>query len=271
MMDGGDLKTIHRRYGGDLQTVNRQYGGIFGLLASLTGLGERELKQMSDPLKQQMLMQRGGFPWALAGLSLLPMLLGKGQADSIRYQMQTTRDPLMQRGGLTLPPMVLSKGMPLLKQLGIPLAMGALASLGDNVVDKVFGEGTVKRTQRRRVQRNLRAPRRSRMTRRTQRVPRRRTAVTRRRTAIPPKVKGKRSSSNPLKGVLKRKTREIVQNNLQNVGRQIFEKAQKRNLRLESSPTIDNPFTQKLQKSINSQLTPRTTVTSSHIGQSINI
>ena len=269
MMDGGDLKTHPRRYGGDLQTVNRQHGGIFGLLYKLTGLGEREFKQMSDPLKQQMLMQRGGFPWALAGLSLLPMLLGKGQADSIRYQMQTTRDPLMQRGGLTLPPMVLSKGLPLLKQLGIPLAMGALASIGDNVVDKVFGDGKTQRVQRKRVQRKRVqrrvSNRRSRVTRRT-RAPRRRTAIPRKKV-----VKGKRSSSNPLKGVLTRKTREIVQNNLQNVGRQIFEKAQKRNLRLESSPTSDNPFTQKLQKSINSQLRPRTTVSSSHIGQAINI
>ena len=117
--------------GGDLKTLPRQHGGIFGLLGKLFGLGPGELqKQMSDPIKQQMLMQRGGFPWALAGLSLLPTLLGKGEQDRIRNQMKTARDPIMQRGGLTVPPALITKGLPLLKQIGIPAAMGALASLG---------------------------------------------------------------------------------------------------------------------------------------------
>ena len=145
-MDGGDLKTLN---GGDLKTLSRQHGGIFGLLGKLFGLGLSDKqhggiigllgklfglgpgelqKQMSDPIKQQMIMQRGGFPWALAGLSLLPALLGKGEEDRIRNQMQMTRDPIMQRGGLAIPPALISKGLPLLKQIGIPTAMGALAS-----------------------------------------------------------------------------------------------------------------------------------------------
>ena len=96
-MDGGDLKTLNRWHGGDLKTLSRQHGGIFGLLGKLFGLGPGELqKQMSDPIKQQMIMHRGGFPWALAGLSLLPALLGKGEEDRIRNQMQMTRDPIMQ-------------------------------------------------------------------------------------------------------------------------------------------------------------------------------
>ena len=99
---------------------------------------------MSDPIKQQMTMQRGGFRLALAGLSLLPALLGKGEEDRIRNQMQMTRDPIMQRGGLAIPPALISKGLPLLKQIGIPTEMGALASLGDNLVDEIFGDGKTK-------------------------------------------------------------------------------------------------------------------------------
>ena len=143
--------------GGDLKTLPRQHGGIFGLLGKLFGLGPGELqKQMSDPIKQQMLMQRGGFPWALAGLSLLPTLLGKGEQDRIRNQMKTARDPIMQRGGLTVPPALITKGLPLLKQIGIPAAMGALASLGDNLIDKVFGEGK-KRVHRKMMKRSRKA------------------------------------------------------------------------------------------------------------------
>ena len=158
-MDGGDLKTLNRWHGGDLKTLSRQHGGIFGLLGKLFGLGLSDKqhggifgllgklfglgpgelqKQMSDPIKQQMIIQRCGFPWALAGLSLLPALLGKGEEDRIRNQMQMTRDPIMQRGGLAIPPALISKGLPLLKQIGIPTAMGALASLGDNLVDEIL-------------------------------------------------------------------------------------------------------------------------------------
>ena len=150
---GGCLKiffAINQRTmdGGDLKTLPRQHGGMFGLLGKMFGFGPGDLqKQMSDPIKQQMMMQRGGFPWALAGLSLLPMLMGKGQEDRIRNQMKVTRDSIMQRGGLAIPPALISKGIPLLKQIGIPVAMGALASLGDNVMDKIFGDGNIRRTK----------------------------------------------------------------------------------------------------------------------------
>ena len=134
--------------GGDLKTLPRHHGGIFGLLGKLFGLGPDDLqKKMSDPIKQQMMMQRGGFPWALAGLSLLPALMGRGQEDRIRNQMKVTRDPIMQRGGLAIPPALISKGLPLLKQIGIPVAMGVLASLGDNVMDEIFGDGKAIRTK----------------------------------------------------------------------------------------------------------------------------
>ena len=89
--------------GGDLKTLQRQSGGLFGMMGRMLGLGPKELQQqMSDPVKQQILVQRGGFPWALAGLSMLPMLMGKGQEDVIRNQMKTTREPAMQRGGFIL-------------------------------------------------------------------------------------------------------------------------------------------------------------------------
>ena len=130
------------------ELFDKQHGGIFSLLGKLFGLGPGELqKQMSDPIKQQMIMQRGGFPWALAGLSLLPALLGKGEEDRIRNQMQMTRDPIMQRGGLAIPPALISKGLSLLKQIGIPTALGALASPGDNIVDEIFGDGKPRRNK----------------------------------------------------------------------------------------------------------------------------
>ena len=94
-MEGGDLKTSNRHYRrgdlktsnhryrrGDLATTSRQYGGFLPLLRMLglgAGVSPLELqKAMSDPIKSQMLMQRGGFPWALAEFSLLPMLMGRG-------------------------------------------------------------------------------------------------------------------------------------------------------------------------------------------------
>ena len=93
-MEGGDLQTTNRPYRGN--GMQHQHGGIFKFLGNLLGFGPEELqKQMSDPVKQQMLMQRGGFPWALAGL--LPLVLGNG---SVENQMKTARDPIMQRGGL---------------------------------------------------------------------------------------------------------------------------------------------------------------------------
>ena len=49
----------------------------------------------------------------------------------------------MLRGGLSVLP-ALTKSLPLVKDIAAPLALGALASLGDNVVDKIFGEGMVR-------------------------------------------------------------------------------------------------------------------------------
>ena len=79
-MEGGDLKTRNRRYrGGDLATTKRLYGGFLGRMLFVFGVSPAELqKAMRYPMKQQMLMQRGSFPWALAGLSMLPMLMGRG-------------------------------------------------------------------------------------------------------------------------------------------------------------------------------------------------
>ena len=169
-MDGGDLATQQRFVkGGDLSTTHRQSGGFLGFIGNLLGLGPAELqKRMSQPSKNELPMQRGGFPWALAGLSLLPMLMnGKGKdndglgGNAIQRQMMMARDPLMQRGGLSIPPALLAKGLPLLKSIGIPLAMGALASVGDNVVDKVFGDGTKTRTVRRKRQTHVKHAKRS--------------------------------------------------------------------------------------------------------------
>ena len=70
------------------------------------------------------------------------MLMGKGKADAIQKQMGTTRDPVLQRWGFSVPPILLAKGIPLLKAIGISPAMGALASVGDYAVDKIFGDGS---------------------------------------------------------------------------------------------------------------------------------
>lgn len=266
------MTTMNRRYSGGAP----QHGGIFGFIGKLLGLGPEELqKQMSDPIKQQMMMQRGGFPWALAGLSLLPMLMGKGKEDTIRNQMKTTRDPIMQRGGLSIPPALISKGLPLLKHIGIPLAMGALASVGDNVVDKVFGEGK-RLDHKKRVKR---LPGKA----RTRRVATR---------AVTPGVKRRRASRNIMNAERR------VKQGLQDVGRRLLEKGKRRargkvrdvgrrlleqgirrargavrdvgrRLVTQSNPS-DPPFTRKLEESIQANMkTP--TLSSSHIGQTFNI
>ena len=276
-MDGGDLKTLNRWHGGDLKTLSRQHGGIFGLLGKLFGLGLSDKqhggiigllgklfglgpgelqKQMSDPIKQQMIMQRGGFPWALAGLSLLPALLGKGEEDRIRNQMQMTRDPIMQRGGLAIPPALISKGLPLLKQIGIPTAMGALASLGDNLVDEIFGDGKTKG-----IRRGFRPKKGFRL----------------KKGAPRSKHKGKKqmfhklgnklatSTGNQIKKFLKKKkTRRVAKKALHKVGRELF--APKK-IRLESKPQ-DTPFAKQLRESIK-MASPQ--VDSAHIGQTFNI
>ena len=76
-MEGGDLKTRNRRNcGDDRATTNRQYGGFLGRMLFGFGVSPAELqKAMSDPIKQHMLMQRRGVPWALAGLAALPMFI----------------------------------------------------------------------------------------------------------------------------------------------------------------------------------------------------
>ena len=70
-----------RRYlGVDLATTNRQYGGFLGRLLFGFGVSPVEMqKAMGDPIKQQMVTQRRGFRWALAGLAALPMLMGRDQ------------------------------------------------------------------------------------------------------------------------------------------------------------------------------------------------
>ena len=191
-------------------------------------------------------MQRGVFPWALAGLSLLPALLGNGEEDRIRNQMQMTRDPIMQREGLAIPPALISKGLPLLKQIGNPTAMGALASLGDNIVDEIFGDGRRKNTFRFKKG----APRM--------------------------KHKGKfhrlgnklaTSTGNQIKKFFKKKkTRRMAKKGLHKVGRELF--APKK-LRLESNPQ-DTPFAKQLRESIK-MASPEVEHDFLHIGQTFNI
>ena len=86
---------------------------------------------MSDPIKQQMLMQRGSFLGALAGLSMLPILLGMGPGETIVNQMKATppecAQGLMLRGGLAIPSSLLgaaTKVAPLAKNVGISAATG---------------------------------------------------------------------------------------------------------------------------------------------------
>ena len=241
--------------GGDLMTISRQQnGGFLALLPKIFGFGPGEMqKQMSDPTKlQQVVMQRGGFPWALAGLSLLPMLMGKGKDDAIRKQMGTTRDPIMQRGGLSIPPTLLAKGLPLLKAIGIPLAMGALASVGDNVVDKVFGDGSKRSngnssssSSRKKTPRAIRSGRRQRSTVRTgSRRPRKTVGRTARRNkARTPKAGSKqqqqqqrrrrqhRKSTNTTSSSfssLWRKGKDMARDQLQTTGRRLFEKVKRK-------------------------------------------
>ena len=119
----------------------------------------------------------------------------------------------MQKGGLAIPPALISKGLPLLKQIGIPTAMGALASLGDKLVDEIFGDGRRKTTLR---------------------------------------TKGKfhklgnklaTSTGNQIKKFFKkRKTRRMVKKALHKVGRELFAP---KTLRLESKPQ-DTPFAKQL-------------------------
>ena len=279
-MEGG-LRGAPRRgvkvIGGDLVTKQRQHGGIFGFIGKLLGLGPAEMrKHMSDPIKAQMLMQRGGFPWALAGLSMLPMLLGKGKADTIQNQMKTTRDPIMQRGGLSIPPALLSKGLPLLKSIGIPLAMGALASVGDNVVDKVFGDGKTRRPARAATGRSRRA-RVSKMrkpgkaagkVRKTGKMRKSGKATGKMRKTDKMRRTGKKHSP------LLREAKRAFRDHAQQTGRRLFERAKtkaksKARRKVMNTLANDTPFAQKIRENISKATAP--TVTSSHIGQTFNI
>ena len=148
-MEGGDLKTRNRRYrGGDFATTNRQYGRFLNRMLFGFGVSPAEMqKAMSDPIKQQMMMQRGGFAWQ----SYLPimMMMGNGPGETIANQMKSTPSEraqgLMIRGGLAIPPGLLgaaTKFAPLAKNAAIPLAMAALSSLGDNIVYSIFELGS---------------------------------------------------------------------------------------------------------------------------------
>ena len=265
-------------------------------------------KQMSDPVKMQMLMQRGGFPWALAGLTMLPMLMGKGKADTIRKQMAAVHTPMMQRGGLPIGALV-SKGLPLLKAIGAPLAMGALASIGDNVVDKVFGKGDggsqdgglpVPRRRSGRVGHVRKAGSSRSIARRSGKsmkrtsgrtMPRKPKGVSsaarvRRRTG--PRKVGSRSRSRSRMGRqhtshakrsswLQKGTR-AVHDRLESAGRRLFEKAKdrissgiRRGVPRQRSNNA-SPFARKIRENLGKALasTP-SSLTSSHIGQSFNI
>ena len=296
--------------GGDLQTMSRQHGGFLGFLGKLFGLGASDMqKQMQDPVKQQMMMQRGGFPWALAGLSILPMLMGKGEEDGIQRQMKTTRDPIMQRGGLSIPPALLSKGLPLLKSIGLPLAMGALASVGDNVVDKVFGKGrkcdsAVERTggslsSSSSSSRNMLRGKRSNQkqyrklgnTRRKGKAPltkRSRKIKTKNRQSGLLNIKTRRHArpKNNTSSSFLRKGKRMVRNHLATAGRSLFEKAKSKvgstakrtGKSMMDSLQQDTPFAKKIRQSLNmsaSSPLPRpssnTTRTSSHIQNSFNL
>ena len=201
-------------------------------------------------------MQRGGFPWALAGLSLLPALLGKGEEDRIRNQMQMTRDPIMQRGsgGLAIPPALISKGLPLLKQIGIPTAMGALASLGDNLVDEIFGDGKTKGI-RKGIRRGAKGFRPKKGAPRSEHKGKFHKLGNKLATTTGNQIK---------KFFKKKKTRRMAKKALHKVGRELF--APKK-LRLESNPQ-DTPFAKQLRESIK-MASPQ--VDSAHIGQIFNI
>ena len=230
---------------------------------------------MSDPVKQQMLMQRGGFPWALAGL--LPLVLGNG---SVENQMKTTRDPIMQRGGLSVPPALISKGLPLLKQIGAPLALGALASLGDNVVDKIFGDG-MKRLESR--VRSSKKPTRKRSRAIMSKKRLRKAKPVRQKSSVSSAELVGRQLFEKVKSKARRTARRLGSKTAQRVKRTIKKKGlakmarvkpaaaaasvalQTRSLPQPPPPPISN-FTRMLQDSIRT-----TSPSSSHIGQAINI
>ena len=157
---------------------------------------------------------------------------------TIRSQMSISRDPVMLRGGLSVLP-ALTKSLPLVKDIAAPLALGALASLGDNVVDKIFGEG-MKRPKKTKVRRTK-------------------------------KHRKRKSPHGNVKKLLKQKGKTFARKNLRKAGRRLFDEVKRSRKRLESIPRLEsitpsNPFTQRLKDSIE-----RANPSSSHIVPWFNI
>ena len=295
MDTGGDLKTTQRRYrGGDLRTTNRQHGGIFGLLKTLLGFGASPAeieKAMRDPIQQQMLMQRGGFPWAMAALSMLPMLLGKG--DDVMINQMKGRKPNQQmiRGGLSIPPGLVSKALPLLKNAAIPLAFGALSNLGTKAVDAMFGDGIVNGNEAHpnsdiRIEHHGGAKRPARKT--AKKVSRKTTKKVSRKT--PKKVSGKTTKRTTKKATprktntsLTKQIQDMVLDAAKETGKRALNKATSKAKRMvkdrvKALPSSIQPvvsrFHDKVDDSITQALraaTSTSTPSSAHIGQSINI
>lgn len=80
-MEGGDLHTLSRhelQSGGNfILNFARGLGTMFGLGAAKEGdlraLQEDVMRQMSDPVQRQMVMQRGGF-WPLIAALAAPVI-----------------------------------------------------------------------------------------------------------------------------------------------------------------------------------------------------
>ena len=293
MDTGGDLKTTQRRYrGGDLRTTNRQHGGIFGLLKTLLGFGASPAeieKAMRDPIQQQMLMQRGGFPWAMAALSMLPMLLGKGDDVMINQMKGRKPNPQMIRGGLSIPPGLVSKALPLLKNAAIPLAFGALSNLGTKAVDAMFGDGIVNGNEAHpnsdiRIEHRGGAKRSARKTTKTTKkaAPRKTTKKVSRKTT---KRTTKKATPRKTNTSLTKQIQDMVLDAAKQTGKRALGKATTKAKRMVKDrvkalplPSTIQPvvsrFYDKVDDSISQALraaTSTSTPSSAHIGQSINI
>jgi len=327
---GGDLKTLTR--GGDLKTVTRggQYrhsrynsnninnshfiggrntmGGVVSAVPKLLGFGEEEMrnmsekdlrdaimKQMADPAKAQMIMQRGGLgPLAAMAMGLLPMLLGKGGSGSLLdVQMKSTPELQEQRGGLSIPPALMAKGLPLLKTVGMPILMGSLASLGDNLTDKIFGEGVRsnkkahhKRPRQRRQSKMARSKPGKKMTKRhkstgqLRKVRRgKKRTVSKRKRQRSQKSSYKSSKqllSNALQSVKKNVGTRSVLDGLANMGKKTVQrqirKSKKHLVPPSFSPSLAaTPFGEKIQDNINRSIAQRQAPSSSFIPSGINV
>ena len=261
-MEGGDLETRHRVYGGDLKTSSRQHGGFFwkkSFWKNLIGAGPDEMeKQMAEPTTKQDAMQRCGLGplAAMAGMTLLPMLLGRGESgDIVETQMKTAYNPAMHRGGLAIPPGLAAKAIPLLTNLAAPLAMGTMASLGDNVMDKIFGRGVRKGSSAGAMKRTK----------------------SRRRRHAPKKIR-QRASRKTKKPARQVRSKGRRARGIKKQGRVLFKKLGHRALDEASSflsaprrslTRPETPFAQKIRQNINSA--GPSSMSSAHIGPSYNI